>query len=418
MVKKGETVSNVLMIAQERSRKSERRLSEAEELKGKSEKQWSKSMDYLNKYRKEERATRAAFKVRVSAIGKAAAEKLWERSKTLLKKWTIKEGDNMMQLDTTKEQFMEAKSAEKKDNLALTNAKEGKSKADHKIAEAQQDCVSANNVQESMTAKFAHLKTKFAQMKLKYSAHNERKEKKTKAMGIWGKLKDATKKLKAEEKDEPLKPPGSPETGLPNLKKANLDDENAVLAKKVLADESASATSLAADILKDNQPGDFNSNMEVPASGKADESHPLYRYALERKEKAETITDPEDDPEGMTKKKELMQKSIHGMEHFKALKRVEENAANRDDEGNLVVPQGIDTLDKWDNRVGTEFRALGQPPASKPEETDAGEQVLLQENEQVIDVDAHVEDLVSEMLRNARLYMAAMRFQGRNLREL
>merc|ERR1711939_137515 len=245
---------------------------------------------------------------------------------------------------------------------------------------------------------------KFRKMKIEYAAANERKKKKAKAKV------DPSKQLQP---DKVEKQGGKPKT---------IEDENKILADKVEADESSSATNLANEILNGDEPdqGFQEGKISMVNKQKSDETHPLYRYALERKEKASELTNSEGDAAGQDKKNELLHKSKEGMSHFETLKKAEAEAP-RDDDGKLIVPNGFDTFGKWDKRVGTEYRALGIVPNKKPTDPDVAEpeespDVMLEESEgKGLNVPEAAELLAEEMLRNERLYMTARAYSREEL---
>lgn len=408
LVKKGETTSNVLMIADERMRKTARGLQEATERQAKAGASWKRSKERKGKYDKEAATAAASFKKRRSEAGQASAKRLMKRAKRKARTWTITEGDDRYRAESAEDELAKLKDQLEQEKETVEDAKETKDQMDARIKHAQSDCTAANKLNDgsmNSAGKYSALKEKFTQMKIEYAAKNERSNKKAKAEGIWDKLQTATHQLSIEKpmNDKELRPDGEPRD-----KTVSMEDEDAILANKLKADKSSSATSLANSILNDkgSDDGVFRENgISLQRVGRADESHPLYRYALERKEKASELTDA--DGLHQAKKSELLQKSEKGMEHFESLKRAEQTKV-KDEEGNEVHVEGLDTLEKWDTRVGADYHALGLAPGNKAEDPAAdSEDVLLQEAEgkKVLDVDAAAEYLVEEMFRNEKLYM-------------
>merc|ERR1712072_1530497 len=133
---------------------------------------------------------------------------------------------------------------------------------------------------------------------------NERKKKKAKAEGVWHQLEDATDQL-AKDKVDPSKQLQPDKVEEEGGKPKTVEDENKVLADKVEADESSSATNLANEILNGDEPdhGFQEGSIRMESKQTTEETHPLYRYALERKEKASELTNAEGDDAGQIKRR-------------------------------------------------------------------------------------------------------------------
>jgi len=378
-------------MAQEKVRKSSRRLDEAKELQ---DKVTVKDKLYFNQRataNKEVKAATKSLEDRNSAEGKKVGQKL-------LAKVTEKR-------DNISKQYKQAHAAKVKADAKIEKLKGqikllkekyastqlAKKRTDERTVKAEHECAATKNVNEGIKEKYDSAKAKFEDMKLRTRAHDERKKKKSKARAIWKKLKAVTKKAKTVTSSDASVDPGyafRPKKA-PVAEKSP-EETKAKLAEQVKRKKSQDTTKLAARILSKEAKSEDSEAKKAPAFD--DASHPLYQYAIRQKEAARAIIIPN------KKSKELNAKADVAMEHFAILKT---NHGKRKDDLN----GGDDTFGKWDARVGVQLRGFDKMARQVPANEYEMSMLEESETEAVEDdsVQAAAEDLVGEMVRGERL---------------
>lgn len=260
-----------------------------------------------------------------------------------------------------------------------------KTRTDEKTEKATQECDSTDDAGQGMLSKLKNLKTQYADMRIRIRAHNERVTKKSEALGVWQKLKDVARNA-GDSTDDTLVDRGTdfkldPEASMEQSPRKQKE----LLAKKVLAQQSVSATSLAKRIL-----GHDGAVKRTKFHGPEEEdaqAHPLSGYVADKTKAGSSIFLPP------SEQKENKAKAAAANTHLQTLKANSQRPKS-------TLTGADDTFDKWDKRVGGDWRAL-DAVAAIPSVDDT---VLLQETEGEYDADvkAAEEALADALVQGAK----------------
>jgi hypothetical protein len=354
--KKSETQQNIVLMHEEKVRKVTRRMDEAKELLNKKNRDATTTKTDLGAATTQLTDAAESLKGAKSAEGKQQAEAVYAAARTA--KDEKKQAD-----DSAKEAAAKAASkVEVEKELEINEAKkskqlkEMKEKTDERTQKATEECASAEHASTDTKEKYDAMQAKFRDMKLQEKSHKEVTIKKSKAMDIWSQLEQETTR-QVDGGDEDLTKQKSPE------------DAKRDLAAELTAHQESSGTMLAKQILgteSGDDPNESEKEQKTAGNAKAEASnplpanimsHPILQYAKERKAKCQEA----DVPTAFSK--ERCSKAMHAAVHFSDLK----TAAVRRNKG------AVDTLEKWDSRVGTELKRYTVMEARLPKEEKAPE---------------------------------------------
>jgi len=341
-MKKAETQANSMLESQESHRKITRKLDDGRELASKLEDKDKILSTQLDTAKKEERASRESFQLRRSPEGKAIGNRL---AKVAQQKAAVIKA----KYDTVHKSKIEAdikvSALTEKEKLAheqLEGDAQAKKKTDEKTEKATHDCDATKDATKTMVGKLDALKSEYADMQIRIRAHNERVTKKSEALGVWAKLEDVTRN--ADQPADDMVDRGAhykldPEHTL----EKSPEQQKEILAKDVMQKESTSASALAKRILGTD--GKVENTKFVSTSDETVDTHPLAAYTATTKKMAGSIFASDE------QQSELSQKSSAAEQHLQTLK------------SNALKPKSSltgadDTFEKWDKRVGDDWRAL------------------------------------------------------------
>merc|ERR1711934_522595 len=341
-MKKAETQANTLLESQEAHRKVSRKLDDARELASKLESKDKILGAQLETAEKEVRAARESFRLRRSPQGKSVGKRMLSKAKDSMAVIRTKFDDIHKQYIDTDMKVTDLTEKEKLATEQLDADEKAKKKTDEQTEKATHDCDSTKDATKSMVGKLDALKSEYADMQIRIRAHNERVTKKSEAMGVWQKLQDVTRKANAPT-DDMVDRGAHYKLDPEQTNERSPEQQKEILAKDVLQKESTSATSLAKRILGTDTDVDktkFVSNAEENV-----DAHPLAAYTATTKKAAGSIFASQEE------KSELQQKSVAAADHLQTLK------------SNALKPKSSltaadDTFEKWDKRVGNDWRAL------------------------------------------------------------